>query len=219
MTEKEGGCGGSERSLLNGLRAWTDGRADKEIWMRGGSRVACALVLGGARSGKTQCAERLAARWAADNGCGVTYVATGQALDAEMAARINRHRATRPAHWTTVEEPLAVAEWLSKHPQGDVVLVDCLTMLVNNWMTQEGLDDMQLQTRAAALAAAAAARPAPTVLVSGEVGLGVVPADAWTRRFCDALGWLNQAVAAVAEPVLWVVAGMAVDLRQWRVPL
>ncbi|MCL6592853.1 MAG: bifunctional adenosylcobinamide kinase/adenosylcobinamide-phosphate guanylyltransferase [Alicyclobacillus sp.] len=187
--------------------------------VRGGGRVACALVLGGARSGKSQCAERLAARWAADRGCGVTYVATGQALDAEMAARIDRHRAARPAHWTTVEEPLAVVEWLREHPQGDVVLIDCLTMLVNNWLLQAGLDDAQLQLRAAALAAAAAERPAPTVLVSGEVGLGVVPADALSRRFCDALGWLNQAVAAVADPVLWVVAGLAVDLRQGQVPL
>jgi adenosyl cobinamide kinase/adenosyl cobinamide phosphate guanylyltransferase len=165
------------------------------------------VLLGGARSGKSALAQRLAGRWDGP----VTVVATGQAGDAEMAERIARHRAARPAGWETVEEPLELAAALDAADGDAFVVVDCLTLWVSN-LLERGLDDARVEARARAAAAAAATRPAPTVAVSNEVGAGIVPADPLSRRYRDLLGQVNAAWAAAADQALLLVAGRAVPL-------
>lgn len=160
------------------------------------------LVLGGTRSGKSELAEKLAGRWAG----AVSYVATGEVTDADMAARIAAHRARRPSSWTTVE---ATGAELPKVLDGlaGPALVDSLGTWVASF---PGLDPDP-----AALCAALtsrAARHVPTILVSEEVGLGVHAATPAGRRFADALGELNRAVADVAHTALLVVAGRALPL-------
>jgi adenosylcobinamide kinase/adenosylcobinamide-phosphate guanylyltransferase len=165
------------------------------------------LLLGGARSGKSALAARLAGRWPGP----VTVVATGQAGDAEMAERIRRHRAERPGHWATVEEPLALEAALAGAPEASFVVLDCLTLWVAN-LLERGLDDGRVLERARAAAAAAADRAAPTVTVSNEVGSGIVPADALARRYRDLLGLVNAVWADAADQTLLLVAGRAVPL-------
>ena len=169
--------------------------------------MALTLLLGGARSGKSALAQRLAGRW----GGPVTVVATGQARDAEMAERIARHRAARPAGWRTVEEPLELESALAAAAGDACVVVDCLTLWVANLLGR-GLADTEVAARARAAAAAAAARPAPTVAVSNEVGSGIVPADPLSRRYRDLLGQVNAVWAAAADQALLLVAGRAVPL-------
>ena len=165
------------------------------------------LLLGGARSGKSALAVRLAGRWDGP----VTVVATGEARDAEMAERIRRHRAGRPGHWPTVEAPREVEAALAAAPGSAFVVLDCLTLWVSNLMEQ-GLDDRQVEERARSAAATAAARAAPTVAVSNEVGAGIVPADALARRYRDLLGLVNAVWSAAADRTLLLVAGRAVPL-------
>jgi adenosylcobinamide kinase / adenosylcobinamide-phosphate guanylyltransferase len=169
--------------------------------------MAMTLLLGGARSGKSALAERLAARWDGP----VTVVATAQARDAEMAERIRRHRARRPAGWRTIEEPLDLEAALAKAPADAQVLLDCLTLWVSN-LLERGLTDEQVGRQARSAAAAAATRPAPTVVVSNEVGSGIVPADPLSRRYRDLLGQVNAVWAAAADQALLLVAGRAVPL-------
>jgi adenosyl cobinamide kinase/adenosyl cobinamide phosphate guanylyltransferase len=156
------------------------------------------LVLGGARSGKSAVAERLARRW----GDAVTYLATGVATDPDMTARVAAHRARRPAHWSTLECGVDLVGAL-RRARG-IVVVDAL----GTWLAQ--LDGFAAD--AEALCDALTARATPTIVVSEEVGLGVHPATEQGRRFRDALGALNQAVATVADQVLLVVAGRALAL-------
>jgi adenosyl cobinamide kinase/adenosyl cobinamide phosphate guanylyltransferase len=165
------------------------------------------LLLGGARSGKSALAARLAAGWAGP----VTVVVTGEARDEEMAARIRRHRAGRPAAWRTVEAPSELEPALVAAPAGGFVIVDCLTLWVSNLM-ERGLSDEQVERRAGAAAAAAAARDAPTVAVSNEVGAGIVPATPPARRYRDLLGQVNTVWADAADQALLLVAGRAVPL-------
>jgi adenosyl cobinamide kinase/adenosyl cobinamide phosphate guanylyltransferase len=169
--------------------------------------MALTLLLGGARSGKSALAARLAAAWDGP----VTVVVTGQARDGEMAERIRRHRAERPPGWATVETPLELEAALAAAPAEAFVLLDCLTLWVSNLMEQ-GLGDEQVLARARAAAAAAAARAAPTGAVSNEVGAGIVPGDALSRRYRDLLGQVNAAWAAAAGRSLLLVAGRAVAL-------
>ena len=158
------------------------------------------LVLGGARSGKSAVAERLAAR----SGELVTYLATGMATDDDMAARIARHRARRPPTWTTVEVGVDLVGGLAGLP--GVVLVDSL----GTWVA--GHPDLVVD--AGALCAALVSRPGRTIVVSEEVGLGVHPPTEVGRRFRDELGSLNVAVAEVADEVLLVVAGRVLPLER-----
>jgi adenosylcobinamide kinase / adenosylcobinamide-phosphate guanylyltransferase len=169
--------------------------------------MALTLLLGGARSGKSALAQRLAGRWDGP----VTVVVTGEARDAEMAERIRRHRAARPAGWSTVEEPLELEAALADVPPDACAVVDCLTLWVSN-LLEKGLADAQVTERARSAAAAAAARAAPTVAVSNEVGAGIVPPDALSRRYRDLLGQVNAVWAAAAERSLLLVAGRAVAL-------
>ncbi len=162
------------------------------------------LVLGGARSGKSLHAERLVTAlpppW--------VYVATAQPFDDEMALRIAEHRARRDEGWATMEAPLDLAGALIA-AGGRPVLVDCLTL----WLTNQMLGGHDIARATAALDAALDARAAPTVLVSNEVGLGIVPDNALARAFRDAAGRLNQHLAARAGTVLFMVAGLPMRVK------
>jgi adenosyl cobinamide kinase/adenosyl cobinamide phosphate guanylyltransferase len=169
--------------------------------------MALTVLLGGARSGKSALAQRLAGRWDGP----VTVVATGQARDAEMAERIARHRAARPAGWETVEEPLELAAALAACGRDTLVVVDCLTLWVSN-LLEQGLTDAEVGARAGTAAAVAAGRTAPTVAVSNEVGSGIVPAEPLARRYRDLLGQVNAVWVAAADRALLLVAGRALPL-------
>jgi adenosyl cobinamide kinase/adenosyl cobinamide phosphate guanylyltransferase len=165
------------------------------------------LLLGGARSGKSALAVRMAGGWAGP----VAVVATLEARDQEMAERIRRHRGERPGHWLTLEAPRELERALREAPADAFVIVDCLTLWVSN-LLEQGLDDRRVEQLARSAAATAAARTAPTVAVSNEVGAGIVPADALSRRYRDLLGQVNAAWAAEADQALLLVAGRAVPL-------
>lgn len=166
------------------------------------------LLLGGARSGKSA----LAVRWARTFAGPVTVVVTADAGDDEMRARITRHRAERPADWTTVGARSDPAGAVATADDDALVVVDCLTLWVANVM--DVADDDAVVRSATALAAAAADRTTPTIVVSNEVGLGIVPADPVTRRYRDLLGSVNAAVAARADRTLLLVAGRALRLER-----
>ena len=166
------------------------------------------LILGGARSGKS----RLAEQRAADSGLRVTYVATSQALDSEMAARIEHHRARRPAHWGLVEEPLALARVLREQAAPECcLLVDCLTLWLTNLLMLD--DPARLAAERQALLEALPELPGRIILVSNETGLGVVPLGELTRRYVDEAGWLHQALAAACQRVTFTVAGLPMVLK------
>lgn len=163
------------------------------------------LVLGGARSGKSRYAETLMR----EAGGGV-YLATAQALDGEMATRIARHRADRGSGWTTLEEPLELAAALDRGAQGArPILVDCLTLWLSNLMGA----GRAAEPETARLLAALKTLPVPVVFVSNEVGLGIVPDNALARAFRDEAGRLNQAVAAAADRVVFLAAGLPLVLK------
>lgn len=165
------------------------------------------LILGGARSGKS----RLALQRAEATGKPVSFIATAQAHDAEMADRIARHQAERAAHCVTVEAPLDLAEAIRTAPSG-IVVVDCLTLWLTNWLCQPEPNDFS-SARAALLAALAARRADDIILVSNETGLGIIPLGALTRRFVDEAGWLNQDLARIADEVIFVAAGLPLTLK------
>ena len=160
------------------------------------------LLLGGARSGKSSLAVEIARRW----GGPVTFVATAGAGDEEMAVRIARHRAERPPAWHTVEEPLDLLDAVRSAPAGDLLVVDCLTLWVSNLLLSGA------GAPAAEVAAALAGRGAPAVVVSNEVGMGIVPDHPLGRAFRDALGAVNTTFAARADRAALLVAGRLLDL-------
>lgn len=166
-----------------------------------------ALLIGGARSGKS----RLAVELAGASGRPVVFVATAEPGDADMADRIDRHRAERPPEWTTVEEPIELAGVLERVAADAFVVVDCLTLWVANLQFADRSDDETL-TVAGALASALAARHAPSVVVTNEVGLGIHPDTDLGRRYRDLLGGVNRAVATDAWRSLLMVAGRAIRL-------
>jgi adenosylcobinamide kinase/adenosylcobinamide-phosphate guanylyltransferase len=165
------------------------------------------LILGGARSGKSALAERLAQAF--DD---VVYIATAQPGDAEMAQRIAEHRARRPAHWRSVEQPIALAASLAEHARdGRCLLVDCLTLWLSNLLLSD--DAQALARERAALLAVLPRLPGELLLVSNEVGQGVVPLGELSRRFVDQAGWLHQALASQCQRVIWVTAGLPLALK------
>lgn len=178
-----------------------------------------AFVLGGARSGKSSFAERLAGRQAKDRGLPVIYLATAQAFDDEMAQRIARHRSDRPPGWETVEVAQDAAAWLRDSHAPCVVLLDCLSLLLNNWLFLGHFDEAQCVAAMDDVGDALRRRSEPTVVVSNEVGQGIVPGDPLSRQYRDLLGIFNQRIAARADAVYHVVAGIAVDLRRLGEPL
>jgi adenosylcobinamide kinase/adenosylcobinamide-phosphate guanylyltransferase len=169
-------------------------------------REGIVLVLGGARSGKSAFAERLAA----ESGLAPFYIATAEPGDAEMRERIAHHRARRGAAWRTLEIPLELEVALKANAApGRALLVDCLTLWLSNLLhAGEGPE-----ARSASLAACVAALPGLVVLVSNEVGLGLVPDNPLGRRFRDAQGRLNQAMAQAAGHVVFVAAGLPLVLK------
>jgi adenosylcobinamide kinase/adenosylcobinamide-phosphate guanylyltransferase len=167
------------------------------------------VLIGGARSGKSALALRLAV-----DAEQVVFVATAEARDEEMAERIERHRRERPAGWRVVEEPVALREAIEAAPPAGCVVVDCLSLWVSN-LLEAGLADEAVKTEAERTARAAADRPGATVVVSNEVGLGVVPATPLGRRYRDVLGRVNATFAAAADEALFVVAGRTLPLHSW----
>jgi adenosylcobinamide kinase / adenosylcobinamide-phosphate guanylyltransferase len=171
--------------------------------------MALTFLLGGARSGKSTLAVRLASEW----GGPVVFVATAERRgDPEMDARIEAHVAERPPEWETVEAPLELGRAVAAASAEACVVVDCLTLWVSNAL-EAGWSDVEAEAAAAELVRVATAREAPTVVVSNEVGLGVVPETRLGRRYRDVLGRVNAAVAAEADRALLVVAGRALELR------
>ncbi|MFY1051315.1 bifunctional adenosylcobinamide kinase/adenosylcobinamide-phosphate guanylyltransferase [Ectopseudomonas khazarica] len=166
------------------------------------------LILGGARSGKSRLAEKLAD----ESGLEVVYVATSQALDGEMTARVAEHRARRPGHWALVEEPLALARVLRKQAAPNrCLLVDCLTLWLTNLLLLE--DTQRLTAEREALLACVGQLPGRILLVSNESGLGVVPLGELTRRYVDEAGRLHQALAERSQRVVFTVAGLPMVLK------
>jgi len=164
------------------------------------------LVLGGARSGKSRYAEGLVDRHPGRR----TYLATAEALDAEMAERVKAHRARRDSDWKTVEEPLDLAQALKAETgQGAAVLVDCLTLWLGNLLGKE----RDVAAEIEGLIAAVGQFGGPVVFVSNEVGLGIVPDNALARRFRDLAGSLHQRLAEKADRVVFVVAGLPMNLK------
>lgn len=163
------------------------------------------LVLGGARSGKSRHAEALIeampAPW--------VYIATAQAWDEEMRARIDEHRARRSQDWLTVDAPLDLPGAIAAIPAGRPILVDCLTL----WLTNLILGEHDTQAAGAALRDACGASRSPLVLVGSEVGLGIVPENALARRFRDEAGRLHQSLAAQADRVVFMVAGLPLQVK------
>jgi adenosylcobinamide kinase/adenosylcobinamide-phosphate guanylyltransferase len=185
------------------------------------------LVLGGARSGKSRFAEQEAIA----SGKNVVYVATATVYDDEMQQRINRHIDDRPDHWLTIEEPLLLAQVVKKHAGENVcILVDCLTLWLTNVLMAEQdssvnigqeaslsearqLDVKSLSEYKEELLETLASVPGQIVLVSNEVGQGIVPMGALSRRFVDEAGWLHQDIARIADKVTLVVAGLPMVLK------
>ncbi|MDD2055863.1 bifunctional adenosylcobinamide kinase/adenosylcobinamide-phosphate guanylyltransferase [Pseudomonas sp. GD03860] len=166
------------------------------------------LILGGARSGKSRLAEQLAER----SGLPVTYIATSEPLDGEMNARVQLHRERRPASWSLVEEPLALAGVLRANARDDrCLLVDCLTLWLTNLLMLNNTE--RLASERAALLDCLAELPGEIILVSNESGLGVVPMGELTRRYVDEAGWLHQAIAERCERVVLTVAGLPLTLK------
>ena len=163
------------------------------------------FVLGGARSGKSRHAEAIveacAPPW--------IYLATAQAFDGEMSARIEQHRARRGQHWQTHEAPLEVPDFLAQVPDGRPLLMDCATL----WLTNVMLAERDVDAESRRLVDALQKPRGPWVIVSNEVGSGIVPENALARRFADEAGRLNQAIAARADTVLLMVAGIAMRVK------
>ncbi len=172
--------------------------------------VAIHLILGAARSGKSRYGESLAAQ----SGKPVCYLATAQALDDEMRQRIEHHIQARPASWLTIEEPLHLAKALARlnleQPEA-VVLIDCLTLWVTNCLLHDN-PKLWAQERAAFLTQLKQC-PQPVLLISNEVGAGIVPMGELSRRFVDETGWLHQDIAAIAGRVSLVVAGIPLTIK------
>lgn len=166
------------------------------------------FLTGGARSGKSS----LAVRMAAASGLPVVFLATARPEgDDEWHTRLGRHRAERPQEWTTVEEPVELAAAVAAADPGAALIVDCLTLWVAN-VLDAGLDDGDVEAAATKAAAAAAARPAPTFVVSNEVGSSIVPVDPGVRRYRDVLGRVNAVVAEAADRAYLTVAGRVLPL-------
>lgn len=166
------------------------------------------LILGGARSGKSRLAEKLAA----ESGCAVTYIATSQPLDGEMNERVRHHRERRPEHWALIEEPIELARVLRDNARSDAcLLVDCLTLWLTNLLMLEDLQ--RLNAERDALLECLAELPGEILFVSNETGMGVVPLGELTRRYVDEAGWLHQALAERCQRVVLTVAGLPLTLK------
>lgn len=181
------------------------------------------LIFGGARSGKSAYAEQLALRLSAEGGKRVIYLATAAAADSEMQQRIAHHQSRRPADWQTIEQTLALGAAIQEYSQpGTVLLIDCLTVWLSNLLFSTGAEFPEIgqitppaifaEQRKEMLDALGQAK-GDVILVSNEVGMGIVPMGAISRWFVDEAGRLNQSVAAGCEQVVWVAAGLPLFLK------
>ena len=168
------------------------------------------LVLGGVRSGKSRLAQQIAER--AER---VTFIATAERRDdPEMHAKIERHRSDRPQNWITVEEPIQLGHTIcDAGKNSDILLIDCLTLFASNLLETYSEDAASLQAQIDQLCIALKSAPCSVVLVSNEVGSGVVPAYELGRRFRDLVGEINQRVASISDTVLLMVAGLPFSLK------
>lgn len=174
------------------------------------------LILGGARSGKSSYAQSLAE----GSGKSVTFLATARALDEEMSARIQKHRAARPVNWETLEIPLDIASHVQQI-KSDVVILDCMTLLVSNLLMQYVKDDLvdeepfiqSVQKEVNQLIAKMREPKQDWVIISNEVGLGLVPPYQMGRVYRDAIGWANQRLAREADKVIFMVAGIPTFIK------
>jgi adenosylcobinamide kinase/adenosylcobinamide-phosphate guanylyltransferase len=167
------------------------------------------LVLGGVRSGKSRFALEVAMR-----AVGVTFVATARSCDEEMRSKIERHRAERPSHWDTKEAPLAIVEAVrAEADRNELLVIDCLTLFASNLMGAHGDDRGAIAGAVDELCASLRDADRSIVLVSNEVGSGIVPAYAAGREFRDLLGEINQRVAAVSDQVVLMVAGLPLAIK------
>lgn len=177
------------------------------------------FLLGGARSGKSSFALRLAE----ESRKSVAFIATAQAFDDEMSARIEKHQAERPSHWQTLELPAHLAEHVGTI-ESEVVILDCVTLLVSNLLMQFANDDrvdeapflQAVQNETQALLSAIRASDGQWIIISNEVGLGLVPPYQMGRAYRDALGWANQQIAKEADEVFWMTAGIPVPIHAFR---
>ena len=165
------------------------------------------LLLGGARSGKSDMAVRLANGWDGP----VVFAATAEASDDDMAARIGRHQAERPEHWDLVESPMLRGGEVADCDPEALVIIDCITLLVNNLIFNDRTDE-QIDEHAKVMAHALVSRTTPTLVISNEVGLGLVPETELGRRYRDVLGRYNRHLASRAQTTLFVAAGRATPL-------
>lgn len=173
------------------------------------SSTGITLLLGGARSGKSDLATRLGESWPTQ----VTFVATAEPLDDDMADRISRHRADRPASWRVLEAPQFSATDVATIPPDDLVIVDCLTMLTANLMLG-GQPETDLLDHVRGVGQSLAARSTPTLEISNEVGMGVHPPTEMGREYRDLLGRVNRTIATLAESAILVVAGHGLQLNR-----
>jgi adenosylcobinamide kinase / adenosylcobinamide-phosphate guanylyltransferase len=179
--------------------------------MHPGSNRDVTLVLGGVRSGKSRYALQLASRAQR-----VTFLATAERRengDEEMQRKIERHRAERPQHWATIEEPLNLAAAIESVNGCDLLVIDCLTLFAGKLIEIHGENLAAIEASVDSLCAALTASKCSIVLVSNEVGSGVVPAFELGRRYRDLLGEINQRVAAIADHVVLMVAGLPLALK------
>jgi adenosylcobinamide kinase / adenosylcobinamide-phosphate guanylyltransferase len=181
----------------------------KELMMQETRQSSVTLVLGGVRSGKSRYAQQLAAQSRR-----VVFVATAQITDDEMRAKIQLHKEDRPAEWLTVEEPLELPKALAQNDlECDTIVVDCLTIFAANLLETEDENNSAIERRVQALCEALQAVQCSVVLVSNEVGSGVVPPYPLGRRYRDLLGEINQRVARIADDVVLMVAGLPLALK------
>jgi adenosylcobinamide kinase/adenosylcobinamide-phosphate guanylyltransferase len=174
------------------------------------------LILGGARSGKSSYAQSLAE----ESGKTVTFLATAQALDDEMSARIQKHRVERSLNWETLEVPLGIAAY-AEQIKSDIVILDCITLLVSNLLMQFVKDDLvdeepfiiDVEKEVNQLIAKMLAQKQDWIIVSNEVGLGLVPPYQMGRVYRDGLGWANQRLAREADKVIFMVAGIPTVIK------
>jgi len=168
------------------------------------------FVIGGCRSGKSRHALQIAEEMPGDR---KIFVATCVPQDDEMAQRIAKHQKERSQNWATIEEPLALPEIiLANSPKADVVLVDCLTLWVSNLLMKTD-NEKKIKRHISQLLDALGKAACPAVLVSNEVGSGIVPENRLARQYRDIIGWVNQDVARTAGKVIWMVAGIPVVVK------
>ncbi len=166
-------------------------------------------MIGGARSGKSRIAEELALTVADKESLPLVYLATSQGFDEEMKERIAHHQKNRSLRFQTVEEPLEVARWLEEQQQHSVVLIECLSLLLTNWMMQ-GLD---VEDKMGDLKCVLQETTKSWIVVSNEVGMGIVPGDPLSRLYRDHLGRMHQYIAQMADHVYLTIAGIPLDIK------